>query len=108
MSSTDASQLLGMACWHRALHCRSMIVTSALDTGRFASARRCGADISLIDLEDSVPAEFKDQARASFAALLAEQVSGASGLRINSVRTSTGLRDLLAVLDADVEPDVIV
>lgn len=83
-------------------------MTPAIETGRFLKAQGSGADISLIDLEDSVPAELKDQARMCFRRLRREQISGAFGLRINSTRTETGLRDLLAVLDADVEPDVIV
>jgi (S)-citramalyl-CoA lyase len=100
--------LLDDVSWHRALHCRSMLVTPAADPGRFLRGQDSGADISLLDLEDSVPAELKAQARGALLALRREQITAAFGLRVNSTRTETGLRDLLAVLDADVEPDVIV
>ncbi len=93
---------------HRGLDCRSMIVTPALDRERFLRAQDCGADISLMDLEDSVPPELKDHARGCYLSLRPEQLRGVLGLRVNSPRTAEGLRDMVAVLDARAEPDVIV
>jgi (S)-citramalyl-CoA lyase len=98
----------GAAAEHPALSCRSMLVTSALSVERFFKDQFVGADINLIDLEDAVPADLKRHARARFLRLRPSQVSGRLGLRINSVRTHSGIRDLQAVLDAEVEPDVIV
>jgi citrate lyase beta subunit len=74
----------------------------------FHKTQGCGADVNLVDLEDAVPPRQKDQARASFLQLRREHIKGPFGLRINSVRTTAGIRDLHAVLDAEVEPDIIV
>ena len=68
---------------------------------RFAKAKAASAGLTVIDLEDAVPAAEKDEARdAAFA-----QIAGASdsgwGLRINAVTTADGIRDLAALSSAD-------
>ncbi|WP_245804516.1 HpcH/HpaI aldolase/citrate lyase family protein [Erythrobacter tepidarius] len=73
---------------------------------RFAKARAAGAGLTVIDLEDAVAAADKDSARA--AAL--NQVRDAPGgwaIRINAVRTASGIRDLAALIDAPVLPEVL-
>ncbi|HEV7233530.1 MAG TPA: CoA ester lyase [Sphingorhabdus sp.] len=66
---------------------------------RYAKALASGADLVCIDLEDSVPASEKDEARA--AALNALSADGAIRLaiRINGLRTAAGLADILALVD---------
>lgn len=87
---------------------RSLMVTSALAMDRFVKGQTTGADISLIDLEDAVPAADKEEARDAFSRLRPEQVSGTLGVRINGIHSREGLSDLLAVLDSHVEPDLVV
>ncbi len=88
---------------------RSFICTPAISTDRFAAARACGADVGLVDLEDSVPGPLKESARA-----LAERYFEApappgtvAAVRINSPGTPDGLRDLLAVAGYRVGPQIV-
>jgi citrate lyase beta subunit len=87
---------------------RSLLVTSALAIDRFVKGQDSGADINLIDLEDAVPAADKQPAREAFARLRRDQVRGTLGVRINGIHTRDGLADLLAILDSEVQPDVVV
>lgn len=87
---------------------RSLMVTSALKIDRFVKGQDSGADINLVDLEDAVPAADKQLAREMFSRLRAEQVRGTLGVRINGVHTREGLADLLALLDSEVQPDLVV
>lgn len=73
---------------------------------RFAKALACAADAVCIDLEDSVPAASKAEARAAAIAAIAEGDSRLH-LRINAVSTRAGLEDLLALADAAVLPGVL-
>lgn len=68
---------------------------------RFAKARASAADVVCIDLEDAVPADGKDAARA---AALAE--TGAA-IRVNGVATRAGLADLLALAALPALPSLI-
>mgnify|MGYP000639110573 CR=1 FL=1 len=61
---------------------------------RFGKALASGADIITIDLEDAVGPADKESARA---AALAAVGSPRLGIRINGMRTRTGLADLLAI-----------
>jgi citrate lyase subunit beta/citryl-CoA lyase/(S)-citramalyl-CoA lyase len=73
---------------------------------RFAKARAGGAGLTVIDLEDAVAAQDKDSARA---AALAEVARGRQGwaIRINGIRTAAGVRDLAALLDAEILPETL-
>ncbi|HEX5745880.1 MAG TPA: aldolase/citrate lyase family protein [Archangium sp.] len=92
-------------------YCRSILFTPALAVERFARGQQSGADMSLVDLEDSVAAPFKDAARAKaeafFTAPRTASGSGRRAVRINSITRPEGLRDLLAIRDYAVKPDVI-
>ncbi|QDE68723.1 citrate lyase subunit beta [Myxococcus xanthus] len=88
--------------------CRSMLVTPALEPTRFDKAAEVGADVGLLDLEDGVPWAFKSEARRLATEHLARgRRSGPMALRINSLRTEDGLRDVLALLDTGARPDIV-
>jgi (S)-citramalyl-CoA lyase len=64
---------------------------------RFAKALASAADLVCIDLEDSVPSVEKDDARAAALTAIAGHDDGRLALRINGLRTTAGLADILAV-----------
>jgi (S)-citramalyl-CoA lyase len=73
---------------------------------RTPKALASSADVVCIDLEDSVPAEQKAQAReAALNAIAAANPRLA--LRINGIATRAGLEDLLALADAAVLPQLL-
>lgn len=88
---------------------RSLLYTPATRPDRFGKALGSGADIVAVDLEDSVSPGDKAAARQNVLAWLAAPPSGRAtrAVRINSTRTAHGLRDVLALLDAQAKPDLI-
>ncbi|WP_031487787.1 HpcH/HpaI aldolase/citrate lyase family protein [Streptomyces bicolor] len=84
-------------------------VTPGHDSARFPSAHGCGADVALVDLEDSVPAEVKPQARRAAAAFFTAPTAAGRvlGVRISSPTTRDGVLDLTAIADYPVRPDVV-
>ncbi|MCP3099461.1 CoA ester lyase [Myxococcus sp. K15C18031901] len=90
------------------LQCRTFLVTPALDPTRFDKAEEVGADLGLLDLEDGVPQALKSEARRlAIAHLSGSRMRGPMCLRINSLRTEAGLRDVLALLESDARPDAV-
>lgn len=88
--------------------CRSMLVTPALEPTRFDKAAEVGADVGLLDLEDGVPRAFKSEARRLATEHLARgRRPVPMALRINSLHTEDGLRDVLALLDTGARPDIV-
>lgn len=79
---------------------RSLLFVPGSRPERFEKALAAGADMVCVDLEDAVAPPHKAEARAAAVPFL----SGAPGperlVRLNSVKTAEGLRDLLAVIDA--------
>lgn len=73
---------------------------------RFAKAHGAGAGLTVIDLEDAVAEGDKQEARE---AALEQAASGDSGwaIRINTVTTAAGIRDLAAMADRDSLPQVL-
>ena len=73
---------------------------------RFAKARDAGAGVTVIDLEDAVPADGKDAARSHAIEAMA---SGGEGwaIRINAVETADGMADLLTLRDAGALPQFV-
>ena len=63
-------------------------------------ALAAGADIVCIDLEDAVPAAEKETARALAIPVLTDAPGPERVVRINSLRSADGMRDLLAVVAA--------
>ncbi|MFI9721865.1 HpcH/HpaI aldolase/citrate lyase family protein [Streptomyces sp. NPDC052396] len=90
-------------------YCRSLLSTPATAVGRYVAGHRSGADIAMVDLEDSVPPARKEEARrraeAFFSAPSARGVRCA--VRINTVSGPEGLRDLLALHSYRIKPDVV-
>lgn len=76
---------------------------------RFEKAATSGADLIAIDLEDAVPPENKDEARKIVIEHLRKPYTGAAKrfIRINSPKTDTGLRDLIALIECPTAPDGI-
>ncbi|MEZ5076707.1 MAG: CoA ester lyase [Solirubrobacterales bacterium] len=76
---------------------RSMLFAGATRPDLVAKLDRAGADAVIVDLEDAVPAEAKDEARAALPDLLASVPGTPAFVRINAVATSWFEADLEAV-----------
>src|SRR6201993_4148320 len=89
---------------------RSWLFTPATRPARFEKAAASGADVSIIDLEDSVAPTDKAEARRTALAHLAEPTPGSCGraLRVNGLETRFGLTDLQALLESSASPDYLV
>lgn len=91
-------------------YCRSVLFTPALRPERIAKAAQSGADVCVIDLEDPVAPNLKHEAREKLAQCLAtphsERVKFA--VRVNSLRTQDGLKDLLEIFRQTKSPDYII
>jgi (S)-citramalyl-CoA lyase len=89
---------------------RSLLYTPATRPDRFAKALSSGSDIVAVDLEDSISPGDKAVARQNVLAWLKEPGGGrvARAVRVNSTRTVHGLQDILAMLEAQAGPDLIV
>ena len=89
---------------------RSWLFTPATRPDRFAKAAASGADVSIIDLEDSVSPGDKAEARRTALAHLAEPAPGSftRALRINALVTRAGLADLQALLESEACPDYLI
>ena len=76
---------------------------------RFGKAAAAGAGLTVIDLEDAVPAADKPAARAAALAQLGEEETALLGwgLRINAVTTAAGIADLAGLGEAAVLPPVL-
>lgn len=89
---------------------RSWLFSPATKSDRFDRAAEAGADVLVIDLEDSVA--LSDKAMARQAALhYLEKPSDSSiahALRVNSPKSSHGLEDLLALIQSNVRPNYVV
>ena len=89
------------------------LITPGTTPHRFNAAQSTGADIALVDLEDSVPHHSKDAARtAALRFLTCAAESGESdapvlGLRLNAPSTVHGLKDLVAVAECGHPPAVL-
>ena len=88
---------------------RSWLFTPGTRPDRFSRAADSDADAMILDLEDSVSPEQKDDARANVLGFLAAPPADVlHAVRINSLGTMAGLRDLLALLEQQVAVDAIV
>jgi citrate lyase beta subunit len=81
---------------------RSLLFAPASRPELLEKAALAGADIVCADLEDAVGPADKDSARTVGVQFLAASAPPAPerALRINSIRTGTGLKDILALRDA--------
>ena len=89
---------------------RSWLFTPATRPDRFDKAAASGADVSIIDLEDSVAPADKPEARQTALAHLSGPVPGSfrRALRMNGLETRFGLTDLHALLESKACPDYLV
>jgi (S)-citramalyl-CoA lyase len=87
---------------------RSWLCASAFTAHLADKARAVAADVAHFDLEDSVPADRKAAARLALQARFAARPEVATAIRINSLSTAEGLKDLLFLLDQEITPDILV
>jgi (S)-citramalyl-CoA lyase len=89
---------------------RSWLFTPATRPDRFAKAAASGADVTILDLEDSVAPGDKDRARITVLGFLRDRPSAGArrAVRINGLDTQAGLRDLNALFDSGASPDYLV
>src|SRR5260370_42320423 len=94
---------------HAAALMRSLLFVPADDAKKLDKAMACGADALIVDLEDSIPAQGKAQARMRAAAFLGEAGKAAHRprllVRINGFATGLADADLDAVVSA--RPDAM-
>jgi (S)-citramalyl-CoA lyase len=86
---------------------QSMLFVPGTKPDRFAKALASGADCVCIDLEDAVPTDEKDAARAAALSALQQLADRRLAVRINGVMTRAGLADLLALAAAPVRPPLL-
>ena len=89
---------------------RSLHFTPGLLTARFAKALSGDADMVCIDLEDGVAPDFKVEARDKAIPALHDASLGggaARAMRINPIKTQTGIRDLLALCEFGTAPPAL-
>lgn len=90
---------------------RSFLFTPATRLDRLDKARKSGADWVVVDLEDGVGPREKSQARGAVQNLLHDVADGetrALALRINSLATIDGIRDVNALLECRRWPGMLV
>jgi citrate lyase beta subunit len=89
---------------------RSLIMVSALRPEDFDRAAGSGADMVCADLEDGTLPSRRTEARATVFGVFAHTARPGLQrlLRINSLRTEDGLRDILAVIDTETPPGGII
>ncbi len=88
-----------------------LITPASASPGRLDIARTSGADVAVLDLEDSVPRHRKDAARAAAIGYLTEATGSGTtvlGLRLNAPGTVHGTKDLVAVAESGLRPAVLV
>jgi citrate lyase subunit beta / citryl-CoA lyase len=90
-------------------YCRSVLCTPASDPHRFTKCHGSGADIRLVDLEDSVAPAEKDKARLRAEEFLSHPAAEwrRCAIRINALTEPDGLRDLLAIREYAVKPAIV-
>jgi (S)-citramalyl-CoA lyase len=89
---------------------RSLLFVPGARIEIFPKGLASGADIVCIDLEDAVADDVKDDVRgAVFSAVADHQSDGKTEIwiRVNSIRTATGMADILALAQSDTAPDGI-
>jgi (S)-citramalyl-CoA lyase len=86
---------------------RTMLMTSAVNPRHYQAALQSGADVCTLDLEDAVPPARRQEARSCTSRFFEGPSDCVRALRINSLRTADGLRDILALLEGTVRPDAL-
>jgi (S)-citramalyl-CoA lyase len=89
------------------LDAQSLLFVPGSRPDRFAGALASGADVACIDLEDSVPADGKDEARTAALDAIATTGNPQLALRINAPGTKAGKQDLEAIFTATRTPQIL-
>jgi citrate lyase beta subunit len=89
---------------------RSLIMVSALRPEDFARSADSGADMVCADLEDGTLPSRRAEVRTAVFGIFARAARPGLQrlLRINSLRTEDGLRDILAVIGSETPPDGLI
>ena len=87
---------------------RSWLFTPATRPERFAKAAAVGADVLIVDLEDSVAPADKARARETALGQIASSRDVRTALRVNGLDTREGIDDLHALLASQVAPGFVV
>lgn len=88
---------------------KGWLFTPGTRRDRFHRAAEVGADVLIMDLEDSVAPTDKDQARASvMQALASHSVGPTRAVRINALTTRAGFDDLAVLFSSQTFPDLLV
>jgi (S)-citramalyl-CoA lyase len=94
------------------LSVRSLLFVPATKLDKIADMRTSGADLLVVDLEDSVAPDQKDDMRREITRFFHKTPEGGSapliGVRINALRTFNGLLDVMTVFGCKHMPDVLV
>lgn len=87
---------------------RSWLYTRANHPRLLSNAEQSGADVVVIDLEDSVPAADKAAARAALNMQLEPATPVIRAVRISSLLSADGLEDLLYLHHQRLRPDIVI
>jgi citrate lyase subunit beta/citryl-CoA lyase/(S)-citramalyl-CoA lyase len=90
--------------------CRSLLWTCASTPERYSSGHNGGADICVVDLEDSVSLSKKEEARRQAERFFSSPSASMTrcGIRINALTEPDAFRDLLAIRQYSVKPAIVV
>lgn len=95
-------------------YCRTVLFTPANRVDRYEKASKLNAcDAVVLDLEDAVPLAEKDSARNTLFDYLSEHQRIPADhpmltiVRVNSISTQAGLKDLSAMIERNIMPDAI-
>lgn len=86
---------------------RSVLITPGTRLDRYFGTKNLAADAVMFDFEDSVPLDNKDEARRNWCSLTKTSVRRGSCVRMNSLSSPDGIRDLNCIFSAEVKPDLI-
>jgi (S)-citramalyl-CoA lyase len=88
---------------------RSWLFTPATRPERFVKAAPAGADVLIVDLEDSVASSDKSRSRDTALRFLSGAPAGITyALRLNGIDTGAGLADWQGFLESDADPAYLV
>lgn len=92
----------------RLKHIRSLLFTSVMNVESLKQLKRYDADVYILDLEDAVREEDKDIAREKMIALLSKRSNCYTAIRLNPIETLEGIKDLEAILENNLDINIIV
>jgi (S)-citramalyl-CoA lyase len=85
----------------------SYLFTSALSVNKCLKSQEVHADVCVIDWEDSVFKHLKDKARNDSLKFWDEKPAFKTAVRVNSLRTEFGFKDILCLAEMPFKPEII-